>query len=119
MQHKESLGSVKLISINREEVLSELKKIALNIKQEHAELLDIKLFGSIAKSTHTGCSDIDIIIIVSSSSEDIFHRIAKLKRYFTLPISVDLLVYTKSEIDQMLFENNHFICSAIKEGIDL
>lgn len=82
-------------------------------------MLDIRLFGSIAKSTHTGCSDIDIIIVLSSSPEDIFHRTARLKKYFILPIPVDLLVYTKAEIDQMLNDNNHFISNIMTEGVAL
>ena len=44
-----SLGSVKLISIDREEMFKVLNETAIKIKEENSEVIDIRLFGSITK----------------------------------------------------------------------
>lgn len=117
---KRSLGSVRLISINREELFRVLNKTAIRIKGENSELIiDIRLFGSIVKKEDTGKSDADIIIIISDSSEDIFHRSLKFRRYFDIQVPVDVLVYTKPEIEQMLKEGNNFIKNILNESISL
>lgn len=117
---KRSLGSVRLISINREELFRVLNKTAIRIKGENSELIiDIRLFGSIVKKEDTGKSDADIIIIISDSSEDIFHRSLKFRRYFDIQVPVDVLVYTKHEIEQMLKEGNNFIKNILNESISL
>ncbi len=114
-----SLGSVKLISIDREELFKVLNETAIKIKEENSELIDIRLFGSITKKEETGKSDVDIIIIVSDSSADIFHRSLKFRRYFDIQVPVDVLVYTKPEIEQMLKEGNNFIKNILNESISL
>lgn len=116
---KRSLGSVKLISIDREELFRVLNETAIRIKEENSELIDIRLFGSIAKKEDTGKSDVDIIIIVADSSEDIFHRSLKFRRYFDIQVPVDVLVYTESEIEQMLKEGNYFIKNILNKSISL
>jgi predicted nucleotidyltransferase len=113
------LGSVKLISIDKEELFRALNETAIKIKEENSELIDIRLFGSIAKKEDTGKSDADIIIIVSDSSEDIFHRSLKFRRYFDIQVPVDVLVYTKPEIEQMLKEGNYFIKDILNKSISL
>ncbi|MBI4654910.1 MAG: nucleotidyltransferase domain-containing protein [Nitrospirae bacterium] len=116
---KRSLGSVKLISIDKKVLFKVLNETAIRIKEENSELIDIKLFGSIAKKEDTGKSDVDIIIIVSDSSEDIFHRSLKFRRYFDIQVPVDVLVYTKPEIEQLLKEGNNFIENILNESISL
>ena len=114
-----SLGSVKLISIDKEELFRVLNETAIKIKEENSEVIDIRLFGSIAKKEDTGKSDVDIIIIVSGSSADIFHRSLKFRRYFDIEVAVDILVYTEQEVDQMLKEGNNFIKNILNESISL
>lgn len=114
---KRSLGSVSLISIDKEKLFKRLKDIAALIKKENKEVLEVRLFGSIAKEENTGKSDVDIVVIVSGSSEDIFHRTLKFRRYFDIEVPVDILVYTKQEIDNMLKEENYFIKNILREGI--
>lgn len=114
-----SLGSVRLISIDKEKLFRRLKDIAALIKKENREVLDIRLFGSIAKEENTGKSDVDIVIIIAGSSEDIFHRTLKFRRYFDIEVPVDILVYTNEEIDNILKEENYFIKDVLKESIQL
>ena len=119
MLQKESLGSVKFISINRKSLLLKLKKIAKSIKMKHCEVIDIRLFGSIATKEETGTSDVDILIILTETDETFFQRILKYKRYFDIEISIDLLVYTNDEIKKMNNEKNFFIRKIMNNSFSL
>lgn len=113
---KRSLGSVRLISIDKEELFKSLKNIARAVKEDNAEVLDIRMFGSVAKGEDTGKSDVDIVITISDSDEDIFHRSLKFRRYFDIEVPVDVLVYTKNEMDEMLKQGNYFIKGILRDG---
>ena len=119
MLQKESSGSVKFISINKQKLLPKLKKIASIIKRKNPEVIDVRLFGSIAKNEDIGTSDIDIVIILNNSEENLFQRILKYKKYLDLPIPVDVLVYTEDEIEKMIKEKNFFIKTILEESRSL
>ena len=120
MQQIKSLGSAKIISLNKEIVLKEIKKIAEKIKEEEkGNILDIIIFGSIAKNNYTGTSDVDIVIILKESDLNFIERIVKYRKYFDLDIGVDLFVYTFSEFEKMKRENNFFIKEIIDYGISV
>lgn len=120
MQQIKSLGSAKIISLNKEIVLREIKKIAEKIKEEEkGNILDIIIFGSIAKNNYTGTSDVDIVIILKESDLSFIERIVKYRKYFDLDIGVDLFVYTFSEFEKMKRENNFFIKEIIDFGISV
>jgi len=120
MQQIKSLGSAKIISLNKEIVLREIKKIAEKIKEEEkGNILDIIIFGSIAKNNYTGTSDVDIVIILKESDLNFIERIVKYRKYFDLDIGVDLFVYTFSEFEKMKRENNFFIKEIIDFGISV
>lgn len=120
MQQIKSLGSAKIISLNKEIVLKEIKKIAEKIKEEEkGNILDIIIFGSIAKNNYTGTSDVDIVIILKESDLNFIERIVKYRKYFDLDIGVDLFVYTFSEFEKMKRENNFFIKEIIDFGISV
>lgn len=120
MRYIISLNSAKLIYLNRDEVINELKRIALKIKSDEKEnLVDIILFGSIAKGTHTGTSDVDIVIILKECNLNLFERIRKFLKYFDIEVGIDLLVYTENEFEKMKEEKNPLILEIITSGISI
>jgi predicted nucleotidyltransferase len=82
-------------------------------------LLDIILFGSLAKGDFTGLSDLDIAIILKNSDLNFIERIKKYIKYFDIEIPVDIFVYTISEVEKMKKEKNYFITEIINNGISL
>ncbi|MGB9749963.1 MAG: nucleotidyltransferase domain-containing protein [Caldisericia bacterium] len=120
MQQVKSLGSAKIISLNKDKILDEMKKIVEKIKNDEKEnLVDIILFGSLAKGDYTGFSDVDIVIILKNSELNFIKRIQKYLKYFYLDIPVDLFVYTLPEFKKMRKENNYFIKEIIDNGISI
>lgn len=119
MRYIISLNSAKPIYLNRDEVINELKRIAIKIKEDEREnLVDIILFGSIAKGTNTGTSDVDILIILKECNLNLFERIRKFLKYFDIEVGIDLLVYTENEFEKMK-EKNPLILEIILSGFSI
>ncbi len=100
-----SSGSVKIISLDRDELWARLRAIARRIKRDHNNVLDVRVFGSIARGDHVGTSDVDVLVVLADAPEheDLPAKIERSRLfypYFDLPIGVDLLVYTSAEIEQ-------------------
>ena len=57
-----SSSSVKIISLNRDQLLTRLRQIASRLQKEHPEVAEVRLFGSLARGDQTGTSDVDILI---------------------------------------------------------
>jgi uncharacterized protein len=115
-----SFDSVKIISLNRDTLLTRLHAIAASIRREHSEVDDIRLFGSLSRDDATGTSDVDILILLrESAAPDPFRRIRTFLPYFDLDRGVDILVYTHSEFDRQLSEPNMFFQKIWRESLVL
>jgi predicted nucleotidyltransferase len=110
---KKSYNSVKIFWLNKEilnqKINSAVKKIISNCK----EVEEIVLFGSLSKNRATVSSDVDILIVVNSSSERFIDRPLKYKDFFeNIGLDLDIFVYT----DEELKRNITLVENAFKEG---
>lgn len=62
MRRIESFGSVKAISLDRDEILRRLREASAAALEEFPDLLEVRLIGSLAAGTHTGTSDVDLLL---------------------------------------------------------
>ena len=78
------------------------------------------LFGSYARGTASGASDLDFLIIQDrpfGPGESRRRQMAKVWRLLAhYPISQDLLLYTPAEIEEWRDSRNHVIGRALREG---
>ncbi len=103
MLRQTSSGSVKIISLDRDELLSRLREIARQIRAEHPEVTEIRVFGSIARGDHVGTSDVDVLIVLQDGEcGDPIEQIRSFYPYFDLPVGVDLLVLTRDQLKHRL-----------------
>lgn len=116
---KKSLHSARALSIDRSKLFERLEQIVAALKSRHAEVVAVYVFGSHARQEATGRSDLDVLVVLSASSEDRLQRILRFRKFFDLEIPVDLLVYTEAEIEQALAEQNSFIARVLKEAVRL
>jgi predicted nucleotidyltransferase len=101
-------------------LIARLREIAARIRQEHHEVEDIRVFGSLARGDATGTSDVDVLILLHHSSEsDPMRRILAFLPYFDLDRGADLLVYTRAEFEQKLASQNLFLRKIGHESIPL
>jgi predicted nucleotidyltransferase len=113
-------GSVRIISLNRDELLARLRQAATRLQAEHPEVEQVRLFGSLARGDATGLSDIDILILLRHTSDsDPHRRILTFLPYFDLPRSTDVLVYTRSELERRLSERDRFAHRVWNESVPL
>src|SRR5207249_148336 len=80
----------------------------LQERTKHPELLRMAYFGSYARGDYGVGSDLDLIAIVSASSE-YFHRRPLSWDLLRLPVPSDLLVYTEEEWNRLMQEDNRFV----------
>ena len=95
-----SSGSVKAISLDRDEVLKKLREIAQDASRTFPEIVEIRLFGSLASGTETGLSDADIFVLVQNGEENPVERMKPYFMFFSerLDIGIDMIVVTPPEL---------------------
>ncbi len=94
MRQIRSSGSVKAIFLEQSEVLRRLQEIAHEAMSAFPEILEIRLIGSLSTGSHTGLSDIDLLIVVDKDPDN---PIEAMKPYFFffsrhLNLSLDVLI---------------------------
>lgn len=95
-----SLNSCVLIWPNREQVLQALQEWAEKAKAQDPKLLRVGYFGSYARGDWGVGSDLDVILILTQSDLPFERRAAEFD-LTTLPVPVDVLVYTAAEWQQL------------------
>jgi predicted nucleotidyltransferase len=94
-----SSGSVKAISLNREGVLRRLEEIAEEASRVFPAMVEVRLFGSLAKGEETGLSDVDLLIITEGGEENPVERMKPYFSFFSdrLDIGIDVIVVSRHE----------------------
>jgi predicted nucleotidyltransferase len=77
-----------------------LRTWAKDLSEKRKDVLRIGYFGSLASGTWGVGSDLDLVVIVDSATEP-FERRGKAFDALSLPVPVDLLVYTMDEWRRM------------------
>jgi len=95
-----SFGSVKIFWLNRERICEELRSAALDLAQRCPEVDEVWLFGSLARGDAVPGSDADVLVVLSEA-RDAFEDRAPRYALAGCRIGVDLLAYTRSELDSM------------------
>jgi predicted nucleotidyltransferase len=115
-----SSGSVKIISIRRDELLKALTQICQQMCNERAEVKEIRLFGSLARGDQVGTSDVDLMVVVEGAGPaDPVKAALDYLPYFALPVGVDLLVTGEVQVEKRLAEGDPFMERAWRESVKL
>lgn len=105
--------------VDGKRIISEIKKLAKRVAEKHKNIENIYLFGSYANGNAGFRSDADILIILSQDDRPIKERLGDFIMEFSdAPVPIDVLVYTQSEIEMAMEENNRFLKRALS-GIKL
>jgi predicted nucleotidyltransferase len=111
---------VTIIYLNGPETIRALQEIATQIKQANPDVLEISLFGSLARGDYAPGSDADLFIHVQEDGQKPFDRIPRFLRLFLdSPIGTDVLVYTLDEVERMRRQGNLLLAQIEREKIRL
>lgn len=105
-----SRDTVKIKSLDRDKVLRGLKYVAGGIIKKDQTVIEISLFGSLARGNYTGGSDADILIVLKNDSRRFIDRIPHyLGQFLKADVPVDVFPYTLSELEELGKGKNPFI----------
>ena len=113
---KKSSSSVKVIFADKDIVLRQLKDYSESIRRGHPEVEQVGYFGSYANDTYGPASDVDLLIILRSSSRRFLDRIPDFVPD-NLSIGCDCFPYTREEIEKMKPEGNPWIRRVLNEVV--
>ncbi|MHC4156147.1 MAG: nucleotidyltransferase family protein [Planctomycetota bacterium] len=112
---EQSSNSVRVIFADKAKVLRGLRECASKLKSR-PEVEKVGLFGSYATDTFGPASDVDLLIILSESSEEFLDRIPDYMPD-NLTVSCDVFPYTAEEIERMKRDGNPWIHHVLKEVV--
>ena len=103
MRRKVSFGSVKAFSIDRKSLLEELRGLGSSLREQFDFVKGVFLFGSLAKGTQRGLSDVDILVVVDKiTKEDFWEKYGKIFDVVTdrVRTSFDLIVISEDDFEK-------------------
>lgn len=105
MRRVESKGSAKAFSMDRDEALRLLRDAASQALRTFPEAVEILLFGSVARGTHTGLSDLDIAVVLKDTpaSDDPIERARPYQDFFfrRFRVGTDVIAFREGERERM------------------
>lgn len=102
---------------SRAEILILARQTAARMAAHHGEVIRILLFGSFARGDFSARSDMDLLIILKSSTKPIRDRIADFLRDCPA-YPTDVFPLTEEELRARLDEGDLFWTRALNEAID-
>jgi predicted nucleotidyltransferase len=112
------LSTVSITYFAREAVRRALDEYVQTLAACHPELEEVILFGSLVHGTPVPGSDVDLLLVLSTSDRPFPGRIPEfLPTRF--PVGVDLFPYTRDELERMQAQGNPLVLGALREGVVL
>ncbi|TYB98132.1 MAG: nucleotidyltransferase domain-containing protein [Kosmotoga sp.] len=111
-----SLNSSVMKWPNKDQVLQALKNWKSTFCNNNKNIISIGYFGSYARNDSGVGSDLDLVIIVKKTDKP-FEKRSTEWDLSSIPVPVDLLVYTQKEWRKLKRETNKFIEKLLKETI--
>ena len=96
-----SSASVRVFSLNRDEVVGKLRRLAGELVTSNPNVTRVLLFGSLATDSYSPHSDADLLVVLAEDERRRMDRTTEFILYF-LPAGcpTDVLVYTEAELER-------------------
>ena len=109
---------VRVFRLDRKACIARLRECAEGSLEHFPEVLEIRLFGSLARGEARPGSDADLLIVLQDSDCGFLERIARFLPQFTgLGLGCDLFPYTRDELARMRSEGNPLVQAANSDGL--
>jgi hypothetical protein len=95
-------SKVRVFRLDREAIVTRLRARAERLLAEESSVMEIRLFGSLARGDAHPGSDADLFVVVQDGAGPFRDRIPAIARRFTgVGVGCDVLVYTERERAQL------------------
>jgi predicted nucleotidyltransferase len=112
------LSSVRVRYLDRDAVVSKLRRFAVELGGQRPEIVEIRLFGSLARGERNPRADADLLVVLEASDVPYRDRIPLYKPSESL-VPMDLTVCTRAELDRELAAGNRFLRRILGESVVL
>jgi len=117
MLRTRSYGSVEITSVDLPALRSALRERAARLAGEHPEIVEVLLYGSVARGDATPDSDVDLLVVVAACEAPFLERADPYREAFSdFPLDVWPVVYTREEMRQGMEAGNAFLASALADA---
>ena len=112
--------SVRFFRLDQEGVIARLRARAQALVEQNPDVLEVRLFGSLARGQGHPGSDADLFVVVRDGARSFLDRIPDLARHFAgVGIGCDVIAYTDSERAALAARRDAFSRAVFEEGIAL
>lgn len=100
---KRSFGSSKVTYLDRAKAVEQLELLARRLLETHSDVIEVRLFGSLARMKAVPGSDADVLIVLKSHRQPRwFDRIAEFQDTFAnTDMPVELFPSTRAELQRL------------------
>lgn len=106
---------VRVFRLDRDAVVARLRASSERLLAEEPHVVEVRLFGSLARGDAHPGSDADLFVVVQDGAGPFRERIPAIARHFTgVGVGCDVLVYTEGERAQLA---GRFARAVLDEGI--
>ena len=112
--------SVRVFRLDRAGVISRLRERARAVLERRLDVVEIRLFGSLARGDARPGSDADLFVVVHDGAPPLLDRLADLSREFAgVGIGCDVIVFTESEARALIARADAFSRAVFNGGVTL
>ena len=95
-----------------------LRDLATRLGAERPEVVEIRLFGSLARGGRNPFADADLLIVLDASDLAYRDRVPRYKPT-ACPVPMDLTICTRAELERELAAGNRFLRRVLEESLPL
>ena len=112
--------SVRVFRLDRARVVGDLQRRARAVLERRSDVLEVRLFGSLARGEARPGSDADLFVVLRDGAAPFLERLADLAREFGgLGIGCDVIAFTESEARASRARGDRFARAVFDEGFPL
>lgn len=112
--------SVRVFRLDRAGVIASLRERALAVLASRPDVLEVRLFGSLARGNAVPGSDADLFVLLRNGASPFLDRLPPLLHDFSgLGIGCDIIAYTESEHAEARARGDAFVKTIDEEGMVL
>ena len=112
--------NVRVFRLDRQGVIARLRERARELLERRADVVEVRLFGSLARGDAHPGSDADLFIVLRDGAGSFLDRLTPLARMFEgVGVGCDVIAFTESEARASRTRGDAFSRAVFDEGVTL